>query len=76
MMRPELLEMKHQIRNLKKDAEMRLTLDMEAQQSFEFLSDQARARACARSHARARADTNTHTCSPTRPHAHTRAHKP
>jgi len=38
--RPELVEIKNTIRNLKKDAEMRLTLDVEAQQSFEFLSEQ------------------------------------
>ena len=40
LVRPELVEIKNTIRNLKKDAEMRLTLDVEAQQSFEFLSDQ------------------------------------
>ena len=40
MIRPELHEMKSTIKQLKKDAEMRLTLDVEAQQSFEFLSDQ------------------------------------
>lgn len=40
LVRPELVEMKNTIRNLKKDAEMRLTLDVEAQQSFEFLSEQ------------------------------------
>jgi chromosome segregation ATPase len=36
----QLVEIKNTIRNLKKDAEMRLTLDVEAQQSFEFLSEQ------------------------------------
>ena len=40
LVRPELVEIKNTIRNLKKDAEMRLTLDVEAQQSFEFLSEQ------------------------------------
>ena len=40
MMRPELMEIKTHIKSLKKEAEMRLTLDVEAQQSFEFLSDQ------------------------------------
>mmetsp|Transcript_30111 Transcript_30111/g.64730 ORF Transcript_30111/g.64730 Transcript_30111/m.64730 type:complete len:365 (-) Transcript_30111:132-1226(-) len=40
MLRPELVEIKNTIKSLKKDAEMRLTLDMEAQQSFEFISDQ------------------------------------
>jgi len=40
LMRPELVEIKSTIRNLKKEAEMRLTLDVEAQQSFDFLSDQ------------------------------------
>ena len=38
--RPELVEIKGHIKNLKKEAEMRLALDVEAQQSFEFLSDQ------------------------------------
>ncbi|KAL1495758.1 hypothetical protein AB1Y20_016620 [Prymnesium parvum] len=38
--RPEMLEIKNTIKNLKKEAEMRLTLDVEAQQSFDFLSDQ------------------------------------
>jgi len=32
--------MKNTIKNLKRDAEIRLTLDVEASQSFEFLSDQ------------------------------------
>ena len=45
LVRPELVEIKNTIRNLKKDAEMRLTLDVEAQQSFEFLSEQVSARA-------------------------------
>ena len=36
LVRPELVEIKNSLRNLKKDAEMRLTLDVEAQQSFEF----------------------------------------
>lgn len=40
LVRPELVEIKNTIKNLKKDAEMRLTLDMESQQSFEFLSEQ------------------------------------
>lgn len=40
MSRPELMELKAAIENLKRDAEIRLTLDVEAQQSFEFLSDQ------------------------------------
>jgi len=40
MLRPELVEIKNTIKTLRKDAEMRLTLDVEAQQSFEFLSDQ------------------------------------
>ena len=40
LVRPELVEIKNTIRNLRKDAEMRLTLDIEAQQSFEFLSGQ------------------------------------
>ena len=40
MMRPELMEIKTHIKSLKKEAEMRLTLDVEAQQSFEFLSEQ------------------------------------
>jgi len=40
LVRPEFVEIKNTIRNLKKDAEMRLTLDVEAQQSFEFLSEQ------------------------------------
>lgn len=34
------VEIKNTIKNLKKEAEMRLTLDVEAQQSFDFLSDQ------------------------------------
>ena len=40
LVRPELVEIKGHIKNLKKEAEMRLALDVEAQQSFEFLSDQ------------------------------------
>ena len=40
MIRPELVEIKSHIKNLKKEAEMRLALDVEAQQSFEFLSEQ------------------------------------
>jgi ferritin-like metal-binding protein YciE len=35
-----MMELKGAIKNLKRDAEIRLTLDVEAQQSFEFLSDQ------------------------------------
>ena len=37
---PPQVEIKNTIKNLKKEAEMRLTLDVEAQQSFDFLSDQ------------------------------------
>ena len=37
LVRPELVEIKNTIKNLKKEAEMRLTLDVEAQQSFDFL---------------------------------------
>lgn len=40
--RPELVEIKHSLKSLKKEAEMRLTLDVEAAQSFDFLSDQER----------------------------------
>eukprot|EP00967_Tisochrysis_lutea_P120359 scaffold197266_cov29-Tisochrysis_lutea.AAC.1 len=40
MMRPEMIEMKNAIKSLKRDAEIRLTLDVEAQHSFDFLSDQ------------------------------------
>jgi len=40
LVRPELVEIKNSIKNLKREAEMRLTLDVEAQQSFDFLSDQ------------------------------------
>ena len=40
MLRPELVEMRATVKRLKADADMRLTLDVEAQQSFEFLSDQ------------------------------------
>jgi len=43
VIRPELAEIKSHIKNLKKEAEMRLALDVEAQQSFESLSEQARA---------------------------------
>jgi hypothetical protein len=38
----QLAEIKGHIKNLKKEAEMRLALDVEAQQSFEFLSEQVR----------------------------------
>ena len=46
MLRPEIVEIKNTIKTLRKDAEMRLTLDVEAQQSFEFLSDQVRQAPC------------------------------
>ena len=42
---PQLSEIKSHIKNLKKEAEMRLALDVEAQHSFEFLSEQVRLRA-------------------------------
>lgn len=38
--RPELHELRTTVKALKRDSEMRLTLDVEAQQSFDFLSDQ------------------------------------
>lgn len=40
MLRPEIMELKSSVKTLKRDAALRLSLDAEAQQSFDFLSEQ------------------------------------